>query len=924
MSNISNRPTPTPTSPPPFSESFLSDLDDIAPSLLETTLSIADYPQWEAIETDPKNINLVSWKLDVSAKDGVEGRGFNAISTVLNHPKKKSNPLRASKKPLPPLQAPPAVPKPPPPSYYDAYLSSITPLHDTFTSIQSSLRGAGELEEDAEKAHQELPILNNIPPVFFDTDFDLSSPTTWSELVPSSTLPDPNLQDELSNHLDTLERHLLHEITLRSTSFFSALSNLQDLHSESASCLSHITSLQESLKAVGQGQAKRGLEIIDAQAELANLKLIARAVESIGEVEDIRHTAERLAGEGDWEGSLGCVESLAAWWPRYSAEPLAKEEMLALTTLPALSELPTEVAQLLNIVSTHLVKALTTYLSSLLFRPIEHSASKEELMATLAPMLEGLIKCGTLELVEGIWGDVVVGAIREESRKCLPSSEEEDAKQSDARGCVVSLAQSLQVMDHSTFFLLCTQLYGSLSGRLRIVKQIGAIMENAVIKVSKLRPLYLTSSSHFNSYHAPSISLSDILTSAVELSHTRISKIISVRAEQHVVLKLEEFLELYKEAMEFIKDTEDLAGRGISPLRNVLSQQARSFVSRYHAEKLTKSAKAVEEEQWTQIDVTAALQNAVKLIVQSAISDPPEYRIPPPQINKQEQEAPNTKQLRIEEKPYFIVKATAETLILLKDYLKVIVNLESVVTEVMSRIIEFLKSFNSRTCQVVLGAGAMRSAGLKNITAKHLALASQSLSVVVALVDYVKEFVRRHADKVGGLLGEFDKLKRDYQEHQNEIHVKLVAIMSDRLAVHCASLRETNWDSDTSKDGPSSYAEMLVKETATLHKVLSKYLASETVETVLSEVVVSITTRLIEEYSRIEVTSEEGKVRMLQDITLISSRLKPLSERKDEVEALEQYRGRVVIHTTSATDMEENQKEETQVDAEEEAHNEDT
>lgn len=30
------------------------------------------------------------------------------------------------------------------------------------------------------------------------------------------------------------------------------------------------------------------------------------------------------------------------------------------------------------------------------------------------------------------------------------------------------------------------------------------------------------------------------------------------------------------------------------------------------------------------------------------------------------------------------------------------------------------KAFNSRTCQVVLGAGAMRSAGLKNITAKHL------------------------------------------------------------------------------------------------------------------------------------------------------------------------------------------------------------
>jgi vacuolar protein sorting-associated protein 54 len=39
------------------------------------------------------------------------------------------------------------------------------------------------------------------------------------------------------------------------------------------------------------------------------------------------------------------------------------------------------------------------------------------------------------------------------------------------------------------------------------------------------------------------------------------------------------------------------------------------------------------------------------------------------------------------------------------------------------------------------------------------------------------------------MLVEFDKLKRDYQEHQNEIHAKLVAIMADRLAVHCSSLR---------------------------------------------------------------------------------------------------------------------------------------
>lgn len=80
------------------------------------------------------------------------------------------------------------------------------------------------------------------------------------------------------------------------------------------------------------------------------------------------------------------------------------------------------------------------------------------------------------------------------------------------------------------------------------------------------------------------------------------------------------------------------------------------------------------------------------------------------------------------------------------------------------------------------------------------------------------------------MLVEFDKLKRDYHEHQNEIHSKLVAIMGERLSVHCKSLQEIRWDIPPPQQGPSPYAEQLVKETVTLHKVLSKYLGGGTTE----------------------------------------------------------------------------------------------
>ena len=69
--------------------------------------------------------------------------------------------------------------------------------------------------------------------------------------------------------------------------------------------------------------------------------------------------------------------------------------------------------------------------------------------------------------------------------------------------------------------------------------------------------------------------------------------------------------------------------------------------------------------------------------------------------------------------------------------------------------------FNSRACQLILGAGATKSAGLKNITTKHLALASQGLSIIISLIPYLRECSRRHGGSTTAtLMAEFDKVKR--------------------------------------------------------------------------------------------------------------------------------------------------------------------
>jgi vacuolar protein sorting-associated protein 54 len=233
----------------------------------------------------------------------------------------------------------------------------------------------------------------------------------------------------------------------------------------------------------------------------------------------------------------------------------------------------------------------------------------------------------------------------------------------------------------------------------------------------------------------------------------------------------------------------------------------------------------------------------------------------------------NAKVITIEGQTFHIVSATMQVLGLVIDYLKVMVNLSSLNMECMSRLVEFLKVcvhglkrwstlapshlFMSglQLEDLPSGIGGRRYALCR--TQKHngsssrydlqkdarqastnfiVALASQSLSIMIVLIPYLRENFRRHlSPKQFVLLTEFDKLRRDYQEHQNEIHSKLINIMGDRLSFHCKALKEVQWDTSGPAEGvpaesPNLYMQGLVRETVTLHKVLSKYLGANATE----------------------------------------------------------------------------------------------
>ncbi len=223
-----------------------------------------------------------------------------AISTVLNNPHKRQAPPKAhSLLPPVPVADLPRVRR----KDFDSYLKAITPEWSRYEhNTKLGQEGQAEIEDTqwtprnsiagedphtptrtASQVHTQgklIPPLDSVPAIFFEKQFNLSDPHTFATVTEQdaaaamatpqdSSFADPfslshslPLLEKFDHYSDTVEQHLVREISIRSTSFFAALTNLHDLQAESERCLSRIGKLRTQLNEVDNNSAKRGLEMV--------------------------------------------------------------------------------------------------------------------------------------------------------------------------------------------------------------------------------------------------------------------------------------------------------------------------------------------------------------------------------------------------------------------------------------------------------------------------------------------------------------------------------------------------------------------------------------------------------------------------------------------------------------------------------------
>ena len=415
-----------------------------------------------------------------------------AISTVLNNPHKRQAPPKAhSSLPVVPQTELPRVRR----KDFDSYLRAISAEWDRFEkNSQLGREGVAQLDalatprastssEPPTSPHalrmvsgKTMPALESVPPVFFEPSFNLGNPRTFGtvteqgdgedeDLDPSSLSYSLPLLEKLSHYADTVEQHLVREISLRSTSFFAALTNLHDLQSESEQCLDRIAKLRSLLKDVDEKGAKRGLEVIRKEATLGNLETVREGVRMVGGVVEMTRVAKGLVAAGQWGEALGVIEEMDGLCRveahsltpsqskfRLPLSPLRPPRNGQLSPLPPMSEaeehntkpgkpppsIPLSSLQAFASLPSHL-QTLTMEIASSLSQEmvsilridlaermngdarspssVDHPDASQSLKDRLRPLLHGLVRTKGIREATLSWREVVMGEVQRATKQ---------------------------------------------------------------------------------------------------------------------------------------------------------------------------------------------------------------------------------------------------------------------------------------------------------------------------------------------------------------------------------------------------------------------------------------------------------------------------------------------------------------------------
>ena len=738
--------------------------------------------------------------------------------------------------------------------------------------------------------------LSSVPDLFFDETFDLSRPETFARAC--AGLEDQSLrnlarasmdaQEHLSAHLDTIEQHLIREIIAKSDEFFDALKELRDLHDSMTETQITVGSMRQTVRNIGEHLVKPGQLMIDLNDKRDKMQGLTEKFASIAALQQMRLDMDVFVESTDYPGALQIAEDIRKTLaddrvlaklscfrklPEHIERTVSKVRNVMIGDFVAGASLPRDAKA---VVSPKTLEHLSKVAAANGLKPPAANFNEAPqfgdkrgnvLDTTIPPFIALLFSgssfvCDALEAwssamsedvrqIEHVAVDVMLSRVTGERVKSSTTSMEEgvfDSAYANAiRKLPVEVFVEMLVALTETFnayFERANQIKlvirGVIGNNEEALTQLRSIDENLILAAHEAA----TNFDYVCSQTALATS-NEALNKVIDIAQGRFAKILGIRAPMNINLSAREFMRIMDATNGFLDSAESLGKHRCLSLRSTVANQSKAFIREQHATASTKLVSLLECETWALAKLPKHFQALVDALADGTSKLP----------DVMSEDVGDASFVVVADEKFHPVNSAVLLLQMLTDYVRLARQIPSLSTEVTHRTIDLVKQYNTAVCQLILGAGAMQVSKLKSITAKHLCLAQQSVSLFASLLPTLQEAMCAliEGPKHVLLRQEFERMLRDLKLHKTEIHDKLVSIMRDRVEFHLhrlASIVESLRDEGNVKqvDGASDFAISLTKEMGTLRRVICELLSEDDRRDVLGrvrdEAVASIVSRV--------------------------------------------------------------------------------
>uniref|UniRef100_A0A2K6Q7I3 Vacuolar protein sorting-associated protein 54 n=1 Tax=Rhinopithecus roxellana TaxID=61622 RepID=A0A2K6Q7I3_RHIRO len=770
--------------------------------------------------------------------------------------------------------------------------------------------------------------LEQVPKIFMKPDFALDDSLTFNSVLPWSHFNTAGgkgnrdaassklLQEKLSYYLDIVEVNIAHQISLRSEAFFHAMTSQHELQDYLKKTSQAVKMLRDKIAQIDKVMCEGSLHILRLALTRNNCVKVYNKLKLMATVHQTQPTVQVLLSTSEFVGALDLIAT--------TQEVLQQE----LQGIHSFRHLGSQLCELEKLIDKMMIAEFSTYSHTDLNRPLEDdcqvleecvinkvSQTEEidtDVVVKLADQMRMLNFPQWFDLLKDIFSkftiflqrvkatlNIIHSVVLSVLDKNQRTRELEEISQQKNAAKDNSLDTEVAYLIHEGMFISDAFGEGELTPiAVDTTSQRNASPSSEPCSSDSVSEPECTTDSSSSKEHTSSSAIpggvdimvsedmkltdselgklanniQELLYSASDICHDRAVKFLMSRAKDGFLEKLNsmEFITLSRLMETFILDTEQICGRKSMSLLGALQSQANKFVNRFHEERKTKLSLLLDNERWKQADVPAEFQDLVDSISDGKIA------LPEKKSGTTEERKP-AEVLIVEGQQYAVVGTVLLLIRIILEYCQCVDNIPSVTTDMLTRLSDLLKYFNSRSCQLVLGAGALQVVGLKTITTKNLALSSRCLQLIVHYIPVIRaHFEARLPPKQYSMLRHFDHITKDYHDHIAEISAKLVAIM-DSLFDKLLSKYEVK------APVPSACFRNICKQMTKMHEAIFDLLPEEQTQMLFLRINASYKLHLKKQLSHLNVINDGGPQNGLvtADVAFYTGNLQALKGLKD-------------------------------------------